>query len=56
MRFTPIKQYARAKESGTRAFLAGKTIEDNPHLRNPDKALSSWWQTGFLQEKTKEIR
>ena len=56
MQFSPTKQYEKAKARGSREFLAGKDIEDNPFLHNPDKALSSWWQTGFLQTKTKESR
>ncbi len=51
MKFTPTGKYDKAKRRGAKDFLAGKSVEDNPYLRRPDVALSSWWQTGFLQEK-----
>lgn len=54
MRFTPIGKYKKAKQRGSKDFLAGKKVEDNPYLRLPDVALSSWWQTGFLQEKNRD--
>ena len=53
MKFNPLPKYEKAKECGVSAALADKTLDDNPYLRQPDIALSSWWQTGFLQQRGK---
>ena len=53
VRFKPIQKHQQAKQRGIQDYLAGKNMTDNPYLRQPDIALSSWWQTGFLQQRGK---
>lgn len=45
------KRCVRARQKGADAYRAGKKMEDNPYLADPLVALSSWWQTGYIQAK-----
>ena len=32
-------------------YRSGKPFDDNPYIRHPQVAKSSWWQSGYLNEK-----
>ena len=51
MEIKPTTRSLKAKRRGAADFRSGKTLDDNPYLRDPLVALSSWWQTGFLHAK-----
>jgi len=51
VKFNPIGKHKQAKQRGIKDCLAGKELIDNPYLHRSDVALSSWWQTGFLQQQ-----
>jgi len=45
----PDRLGRKAIEQGKRAKKAGKSIEDNPHLTGPLKALAAWWDKGWSE-------
>ena len=50
----PIGKYKKAYESGKRDFLAGKKLNESPWLMISDKAISSWWTTGWQHEELRQ--